>query len=116
MIEQTPSIDSTSDNQTENLTPQEQKYGKSIFKKWIYAKFDAKLILEVVHKDIYYNPKLAILLPTLTPAGKKTFLSATLDLKGLKTLQKELSEAIKVVESHSKPIENDSQENVTHSH
>ena len=77
------------------------KYGKSVFKKWIYAKFDAKLILEIIEKDIYFNPSLSILLPTLNANGKKTFLSATMDIKGLKNLQSELTNAIQILEEHS---------------
>ena len=90
----------TTESMNTNKIDQENKFGKSIFKKWIYAKFDAKIILEVVAKDIYYNPKVAILLPTLNPDGKKKFLSATLDLKSLKSLQTELTTAISLVESH----------------
>ena len=85
------------------LTDREKKYGKSIFKKWIYARFDAKLILEIIEKDIYYNPKLAILLPTLNPNGKKQYLSATLDLKSLQNLQNEINSAIQILEDHNKP-------------
>ena len=102
MIEQTSLEPDATSNQDQELTNKEQKYGKSIFKKWIYAKFDAKLILEVVQKDIYYNPKLAILTPTINANGKKTFLSATLDLKGLQSLHKEVTEAITLLESHIK--------------
>ena len=93
-------IDETPDNN--QLSEQEKKYGRSIFKKWIYAKFDAKIILEVVEKDIYFNPKLSILLPTINPNGKKTFLSATLDLKSLQNLQNELNSAIAILEEHNK--------------
>ena len=96
-----PHLFQESDTETEqpsNASP--NKFGTSIFKKWIYAKFDAKIILEVVQKDIYYNLKLAILLPTLNPDGKKKFLNATLDLKSLKSLQTEIGEAIKILEAH----------------
>jgi hypothetical protein len=79
------------------LIEQEKKYGKSIFKKWIYAKFDAKLVLEIVQKDIYYNPKLSILIPDKT-TGKNKFLTTTLDLNGLRILQNEISEAINELE------------------
>ena len=89
----------------EQLSEQERKFGKSIYKKWIYAKFDAKLILEIVQKDIYFNPKLAILLPTINPDGKKKFLSATLDLKSLQNLQNELGIAIKILEEKAKEKE-----------
>jgi hypothetical protein len=89
-------IDDTASSNTV-LTEQEKKYGKSIFKKWIYAKFDAKLILEIVQKDIYFNPKLSLLVPDKNP-GKNKFLTTTLDLKGLRYLQKEVSEAIAELE------------------
>ena len=82
---------------TRELTANEKKFGVSIFKKWIYAKFDFKLILEIVEKDIYYNPKLSIL-GTAKEGTKKPFLSATLDLKALRNLQTELVSAIAIME------------------
>lgn len=102
MNEQASNLSISESPNTNQLSEQEKKYGRSIFKKWIYAKFDAKIILEVVEKGIYFNPKLSILLPTLNPNGKKTFLSATLDLKGLQNLHKELSSAISILEDHTK--------------
>lgn len=110
MIEQSQPNLNTGSKSTTELSEQEKKFGKSIFKKWIYAKFDAKIILEVVEKDIYYNPKLAILLPTLNANGKKTFLSATFDLKSLQSLQKELTGAIALVEEHQKTNSKDTKE------
>lgn len=109
--ESQPNLNTTSST-TVPLTEQEKKYGKSIFKKWIYAKFDAKLILEVVEKDIYLNPKLAILLPTLNANGKKTFLSATLDLKGLQSLQTEITNAIAIMQEHQKASAKNSKDQV----
>ena len=94
-------------NSTEHMSEQEKKFGKSIYKKWIYAKFDAKLILEIIQKDIYFNPKLAILLPTINPDGKKKFLSATFDLKSLQNLYNELGTAIKILEEKSKKSSGD---------
>lgn len=90
----------SAENQSDNS--KDNKYGTSVFKKWIYAKFDAKLILEIVKKDIYLNPKISILLPTINPNGKRTFLSATMDLKGLQNLQNELTSAINIMQEHSK--------------
>lgn len=97
----TPIVDNKS-TESQPDSSKDSKYGNSIFKKWIYAKFDTKLILEIVQKDIYLNPKLAILTPTINPNGKRTFLSATLDLKGLQNLQNELTSAINIMQEHTK--------------
>lgn len=99
-----PTVDNSS-SKNANKSSNDNKFGTSIFKKWIYAKFDAKLILEILQKDIYLNPKLSILLPTINPNGKRTFLSATLDLKGLQNLQNELSSAIQIMQEHAKQKE-----------
>lgn len=92
-----PQLYDESESNTQDAS-KENKYGNSIFKKWIYAKFDTKLILEVVEKDIYFNLKLSILSSTLGANGKKKFLSASLDLKSLQNLQNELTEAIKILQ------------------
>ena len=97
----TPALDNKQ-NESQQNNSKDNKYGSSVFKKWIYAKFDAKLILEIVQKDVYLNPKLSILLPTINPNGKRTFLSATLDLKGLQNLQTEISSAINIMQEHAK--------------
>ena len=105
MTEQITNENPALSGKTQEINESSGKYGKSIFKKWIYAKFDAKLILEIIEKDIYFNPRLSILLPTLNPNGKKTFLSATMDLKGLKNLHSELTNAIQILEENSTSIQ-----------